>query len=130
MLLNYPWPGNVRELEHLIHQLVIFTGGYTIQATDLPAVVRTGSPDISAEPARSTDDPWLALIGRYLAAYAGSAAHEELLEKVEKLLIAEALRQSEGNQTHAARLLGLARPTLHAKMHRYGLHGGGDAPRC
>jgi DNA-binding NtrC family response regulator len=128
LLLNYPWPGNVRELEHLIHQLVIFTGGYTIQATDLPVVVRTGSPATSAQSARSADDQWLALIRAYLANYGGSAAHEGLLEKVERLLITEALGQSDGNQTHAARLLGLARPTLHAKMHKYGLRGNSDAP--
>jgi DNA-binding NtrC family response regulator len=129
LLLNYPWPGNIRELQHLIHQLVIFTGGYTIQVTDLPAVVRSGSPDTSAESAGSADAPWLALIRGYLTTYGGNAAHEELLEKVERLLITEALEQSEGNQTRAARLLGLARPTLHAKMHRYGLCGGGEGPR-
>ena len=40
-LVNYSWPGNVRELEHLIQRLMIFTGGYTIQAHDLPWTMRT-----------------------------------------------------------------------------------------
>ena len=50
----------------------------------------------------------------------GDHACEELLEKIERLLIVEALRRSQGNQTHAARLLGLPRPTLHARMQKYG----------
>ena len=123
LLANYSWPGNVRELEHLIEQLVIFTGGYTIQAADLPAVVRTGVQEAS-ESAPSDDDQWLTLIRGYLTAYGGSAAHEDLLDKVEKVLLSEALRQSQGNQTRAARLLGLSRPTLHAKMHKHGLRAG------
>jgi len=44
---------------------------------------------------------------------------------VEKHLLAEALRRTHGNQTHAARLLGLARPTLHAKMQKLGLRDEG-----
>ena len=47
--------------------------------------------------------------------------HEQLLEKVESLLLAEALRRSGGKQTHALALLGLARPTLHDKLKKYGL---------
>ena len=129
LLVNYAWPGNVRELEHLIEQLVIFTGGYTIQAADLPAVVRTGVREAS-ESAPSADDQWLTLIRAYLAAYGGSAAHEDLLDKIETLLISEALRLSHGNQTQAARLLGLSRPTLHAKMRKHGLRAGDDAPQA
>ena len=39
-LVNHSWPGNVRELEHLIQRLMIFAGGYTIQAHDLPWSLR------------------------------------------------------------------------------------------
>ena len=127
LLVNYAWPGNVRELEHLIEQLVIFTGGYTIQAADLPAIIRTGVPEAAAESGPSSDEQWLALIRGYLANYQGKAAHEELLDRVEKVLIAEALQQSGGNQTHASRLLGLARPTLHAKIAKHGLRTNDDS---
>ena len=51
----------------------------------------------------------------------GSATHTEFLELADKLLVAEALRLTGGNQTHAAKLLGLTRPTLQAKMQKYGL---------
>ncbi len=129
LLVNYLWPGNVRELQHLIQQLVIFSGGYTIQAADLPAVVRSGVPETLAQSLPFTEEQWLPLIRSYLASYDGRAAHEELLDMIDKLLITEALRQSAGNQTHAARLLGLARPTLHAKMRKLGIRADDDSPR-
>ncbi|MGD0897348.1 MAG: sigma-54 dependent transcriptional regulator [Thermoguttaceae bacterium] len=126
-LIHYSWPGNVRELEHLVQRLMIFTGGYTIQANDLPWIPKTGPEVPSAGAMPASDEQWLALIRTHLASYAGDRAHEELLEKVEKLLLAEALWRCQGNQTHAARLLGLPRPTLHAKMQKYGLHGRQDS---
>ena len=118
VLVNYSWPGNVRELEHLVQRLIIFTGGYTIQAQDLLPALRS-DPHLPVSPSR--EDQWLDLIQSHLASYQGDRAGEELLEKVEKLLIGEALQRSQGNQTQAARLLGLPRPTLHARMQKYGL---------
>ncbi len=121
-LVNYSWPGNVRELEHLVQRLMIFAGGYTIQAHDLPWTLRTDTqaPADAANP--SSEEQWLNLIRTHLTSYRGAHACEELLEKIEKLLIVEALRRTQGNQTHAARLLGLPRPTLHARMQKYGMH--------
>jgi transcriptional regulator with GAF, ATPase, and Fis domain len=127
-LTNHSWPGNVRELEHLMQRLMIFTGGYTIQADDLPWTLRVDpqTPPHEAQP--SGEEQWLSLIRAYLVSYQGDHACEELLEKIERLLIVEALRRSQGNQTHAARLLGLPRPTLHARMQKYGMHRGDDQP--
>jgi nitrogen regulation protein NR(I) len=122
-LVIYSWPGNVRELEHLIQRLMIFAGGYTIQDQDLPLAVRAG-PQANADPANpSGEEPWLNLIRAHLSSYQGPHACEDLLEMVERLLIGEALHRSQGNQTHAARLLGMPRPTLHARMQKYGMHG-------
>ncbi len=117
VLVNYSWPGNVRELEHLVQRLIIFTGGYTIQAEDLPPALHS-DPRLAAV---AGDEPWLKLVRAHLAAHEGDRACEEMLEKVERLAIVEALRRTQGNQTHAARLLGLPRPTLHARMQKYGL---------
>lgn len=118
VLVNYSWPGNVRELEHLVQRLILFTGGYTIQAEDLLPALKSDSQSPATPPA---DDGWLSLIQAHLSSCQGERAGEELLEKVEKLMIGEALRRSQGNQTQAARLLGLPRPTLHARMQKYGL---------
>jgi DNA-binding NtrC family response regulator len=104
---------------------VIFTRGYPIQAADLPPQI-SDQGSLPGRSAAGPDEPrWLDLIRDYLNAYHGASAHEHLLEQVERLLLAEALERSRGNQTHAARLLGLARPTLHAKLQRYGLRDTG-----
>ena len=120
-LKNYAWPGNVRELEHLLQRVLIFTRGYTIQAADLPATLRTTTEPSGGEVGGTDDQPWLNLIRQYLKSYGGTRAYEQVLEKVERLLLAEALQRAKGNKAHAARLLGLPRPTLHAKLQRYGL---------
>jgi DNA-binding protein Fis len=44
-----------------------------------------------------------------------------MTDLLDRLLVVEALRLTQGNQTHAARLLGLTRPTLQAKMQRYNI---------
>ncbi len=118
VLVNYAWPGNVRELEHLVQRLIIFTGGYTIQAEDLLPALQS-DPHSHVSP--SGEDQWLSLIQEHLSSHQGDRAGDELLEKVEKLMIGEALRRSQGNRTQAALLLGMPRPTLHARMQKYGL---------
>jgi nitrogen regulation protein NR(I) len=119
-LAQYSWPGNVRELEHLIQRLMIFSGGYTIQAHDLPWA--EGSHAASG----GSEEAYRQLVRSYLDACSGEQAYAGLVEKIERLLIAEALRRSGGNQTRAAQLLGLPRPTLHAKMQKLGLRSGSD----
>ena len=126
-LVNYSWPGNVRELEHLIQRLMVFTGGYTIQVNDLPRVLRATPQSQDQGEASFDEEQYHSLVRSHLDSHGGDRAHESLLEKIEKLLIVEALQCSHGNQTCAGQLLGLPRPTLHAKMQKCGLHCGGDS---
>ncbi len=121
LLEAYPWPGNVRELSHAIQRAMIFTHGHPIQAADLSSVLEHRPGDLAQSELLADDELAKALVVRYLASHGGEGAHERLLGMVEKHLLAEALRRTQGNQTHAARLLGLARPTLHAKMQKHGL---------
>ena len=114
LLVNYLWPGNVRELQHLIQQLVIFSGGYTIQAADLPAVVRSGVPRTSAQSLPFTEEQWLPLIRSYLASYDGRAAHEELLDMIDKATDHRSITAIRGKsdsccQTFGARTADIAR---------------------
>ncbi len=120
-LRDYSWPGNVRELEHCIERAVIYSRGRPIQAADLPMVLELERGRPSGERMGEDDDPLNDTVRFYLNKYAGDRACERLLETAEKLLLAEALRRTGGNQTSAAKLLGLARPTLHAKLRKYGL---------
>lgn len=127
LLRNYPWPGNVREFSHTLQRAMIFTHGYPIQAADLSTVLQQHPEEIRQADTLREEDALCMLVARYLASRGGEGAHERLLAMVEKALLSEALRKTQGNQTHAARLLGLARPTLHAKMQKYGLRGDGGS---
>ncbi len=121
LLLKHSWPGNVRELMHALQSVAIFTQGYPIQAADLDAVLKKPSPGELAEAGRRMDELLRSLVRQQLIGSREGPLYSEFLEKVERLLLTEALRHSKGNQTHAARLLGLARPTLHAKLQKFGL---------
>ncbi len=61
----------------------------------------------------------LDLVRRYLDTDSGAGAHERFMSEMERLLLGEALERTGGNQTQAALLLGITRPTLHAKLQRY-----------
>ena len=124
LLQEFPWPGNVRQLAHCIQRALIFTRGYPIQAGDLPLAGESGSN--RAAGSGLAGEELGELVRRYLATCTADRAHEEFMEQADKLLVDEALRRAGGNQTHAARLLGLPRPTLHAKMQKHGLHGKRD----
>jgi nitrogen regulation protein NR(I) len=122
LLQEYSWPGNVRELQHRLRRAVIFTRGYPIQASDLLLGRESCRESVLSGPQEAGEGRWRDLVCKYLEVYRGTRAHEELVEKIEKLLLAEALRRTQGNQTHAARLLGLPRATFLTKVEKHGLH--------
>jgi nitrogen regulation protein NR(I) len=119
------WPGNVRELQHCLHRTLIITGGRPIQATDLQLGDEQPSAESAGEAAVPADE-LKNLVRRFLDGYQGQRAHAELLDEAERLLLQEALRRNRGNQSQAARQLGLTRPTLHAKIHKFGLAAADD----
>jgi transcriptional regulator with GAF, ATPase, and Fis domain/tetratricopeptide (TPR) repeat protein len=96
-LLAHPWPGNVRELENEI-QRVLALGGDLIGEADLSGAIRGGE-----DPPLRADD-------------LDVRRHVELLERD---LLRRALERTEGNQTRAAKLLGLSRYGLLKKLRRY-----------
>jgi nitrogen regulation protein NR(I) len=122
ILQSHRWTGNVRELEHCIHRAMIFTRGYPIQADDVKKALERPGDDSDVRTGPQPDqDALRGIVARYLKNRSGELTHTQLLESVDKLLVAEALKITGGNQTHAARHLGITRPTLQAKMSKYGL---------
>jgi DNA-binding NtrC family response regulator len=94
-LVAYEWPGNIRELRNLIERARAFAG----------------SEPISIE---------------HVASGLGGASrpHQGLREakrSAEAQAIVDTLAQCAGNQTHAAKLLGISRTTLVEKLERYGI---------
>jgi len=96
-LLQHAWPGNVRELENVIGHAAMMTGDQTIDVEDLPAYLR--------EAPRSMPEA------------ATLAEHERLLPM-------QALEAAGGNQSEAARTLGIGRDALRYKLRRSGLAAG------
>jgi len=102
-LCAYGWPGNVRELENELARAAALADG-VIEVAHLSAQVAAASPPAAARPPR----------GRELQL-------RPQVEALERSLVEEALRRTGGNQTAAARLLGLSRFGLQKKLRRYGI---------
>ncbi|GFK93796.1 Nitrogen regulation protein NR(I) [Fundidesulfovibrio magnetotacticus] len=119
-LEDHAWPGNVRELSNVLNKTLIFSRGLAISADDVRAAIAGRTPaeshDLAAD-AEGALDAWV----RAVVAAGGPDLHNRAVDRLSALVVAEALRVSGGNRTHAARLLGLSRPTLLAKMDKLGL---------
>jgi DNA-binding protein Fis len=108
-----------------LYRALILTHGYPIQGEDIRTSLQ--SETSRATPAEADAAETLRqIVLEYLRSHSGEATHSDFIERIEKLLLMEALKLARGNQTHAARWLGLARPTLKAKMDRYGLGNARD----
>ncbi len=102
-LWEYDWPGNVRELENLIERLVILSDDGAIRVENLPPNIRSFISDKKIPRPTLTDE---------------GIDLNQAVEEFEYRLIDEALRRTKGNKQAAARLLGLKRTTLVAKLRR------------
>ncbi len=89
--------------------------------TDSEKPYGSGDASYQAAGGEAVQQTMLRIVRDYMDRHSGSGTHERFLADVERLLITEALVRSDGNQSHAAKLLGLTRPTLHAKLQRYGI---------
>jgi two-component system response regulator AtoC len=101
-LLAYAWPGNVRELENVMERALILAEGERITLRELPENVV--SPAKGSPGASSAD---LSL------RRARKALEADLIER--------ALRTTDGNRTHAARLLQISHRALLYKIKEYGI---------
>ena len=99
-LMTYQWPGNVRELQNCIDRAVALARYDRLTVDNLPERIQRYRH--TATPAHA-DDP-----GALLP-----------LAEVERRHILRVLEECSGNQTMAARILGLARRTLYRKLAEY-----------
>jgi len=103
---TYPWPGNVRELRNAVERMVVMSDGPVLTVDDVPYEIRSGGPAPAEE------------------VVAGAAEGVELptLREVERRYIERVLRYTGGNRKEAARILGIDRSTLYARMKAYGIN--------
>jgi Nif-specific regulatory protein len=109
VLCQYGWPGNVRELENAVERAIVACDGSVVEERHLPRTIR--------EAARLSPDRKLSLA--------------EAVERLERKLIDDALRESQGNLARAARALGTTERILRYKVGKYKLAAGRSrAPRA
>jgi nitrogen regulation protein NR(I) len=120
ILNNYAWPGNVRELANTVQKALIFSRGAPISGEEVSLAIRGESEAREATQYREEESicQW---VSRALAFGGGDRIFADLVDRFSGLLITEALNLTSGNRSQAARLLGLSRPTLLAKIEKYGI---------
>ena len=103
---DYHWPGNVRELSNVIERAVALSDGQIITRADLPTTISTPESAPTA-PIRTAP-----------------ATYQEAIENAKQEAILSALEATKGNQSHAAKLLGIERSYLSRLMKQLGLREG------
>ncbi len=141
--LNYAWPGNVRELENTIQSAIIFCGQNKLITQDHlskyflescreqepqnrrpPVALEKQGYGEQAAPLPTPDAPTR---GVEIGPSPGEAPPEPLkqyLLRLERAYVEKTLKQTGGNVARAARRLGLAPPSLHYKIKKYGFDTG------
>lgn len=103
----HDWPGNVRELENTIARLLALAPDDRITLEAWRSLVTPARRAVAASTTGSDPGPSFPLRTR--------------IEAVEASIIAEVYRESARNQSETARRLGISRPALIEKLHKYGL---------
>lgn len=96
-LMKYNYPGNIRELENIVERSVIFSRSDTIRAMDLPPLI-----DLDRDEKNSR----IIINGNY----------DELMNGYESDLIIQAMKESEGNKSEAARKLGISERRIRSRI--------------
>jgi nitrogen regulation protein NR(I) len=120
IMQNYSWPGNVRELANTVQKALIFGRGAPISAEEISQAIR-GEVSRKEITLKKEDDSVRQWAREALSHVGGEKLFTDLMDRFGALLIAEALNITGGNRSQAAKLLGLSRPTLLAKMEKFGI---------
>jgi two-component system nitrogen regulation response regulator GlnG len=116
-LTHYTWPGNVRELEAVLRQSLLNTTGNVILPEFLPESVRHGG--MTAPPTAAEHDAPPSDLQPYVEEclrHGSEDMYAGCVERMERYVLTQALRHAQGNQSQAARMLGITRGSLRNKM--------------
>jgi DNA-binding NtrC family response regulator len=111
LLVSYAWPGNIRELRNTIERALLLSNGDSITPEDLPLEKMRGTPVSMERVPEAAPRP--------AQAFAIAGLDDE--SRVDYERIVESLSLCSGNQTRAAKLLGMSRRTFCARLKAYGI---------
>ena len=113
---KYHWPGNVRQLRNVVRTSLILGAGPTLSLADVSWLFD------ELQPLTQQDHADYDLL-REKHAYNDFGLGGVPLERLERRAILDTLRQTQGNQTKAAKVLGISDRTLRDRIHRYRREG-------
>jgi DNA-binding NtrC family response regulator len=127
ILTSYNWPGNVRELQNVLKQTLLRSAGPVIIPDFLPDRIRhpevaataSSSAVVDADPAAGETD-----LRQFVEDQLDSGStnlYAETLEFMERYVVTHVLRICDGNQSKAARILGITRGCLRNKVRTLGV---------
>jgi len=119
-LASYDWPGNVRELSNTIQKILIFNRGTPVSSQDIISAL--GGKSIHRAKASDNQDQAIqSWVRQALIDEDNPDLFDSCVDRFVSILISEALNLTNGNRSKAAKLLGISRPTLHARIDKYNL---------
>ena len=119
ILAKYHWPGNVRQLRNVVRTSLILGDGQTLSLADVSWLFDELQP-LTQQKSGTHDAPRIehqfsnGRLTQYNSGLGGVP-----LEQLERQAILETLQQTGGNQTKAAKVLGISDRTLRDRIHRY-----------
>ncbi|HET7542692.1 MAG TPA: sigma 54-interacting transcriptional regulator [Polyangiaceae bacterium] len=115
-LLQHAWPGNIRELENVIHHALLVSKGRKIAPSDLRlTALPIRAPVAAASAASSAEDALAQDLRRLFETDAPN-----LYDTIERVVFCTAFDYSDRNQLQTARLLGISRNVVRARLSEYG----------
>ncbi len=119
ILARYPWPGNVRQLRNVVLTSLILGAGPKLSLADVSWLFDELQPLTQHDAGRRTTVETMSPSTQPGTVSSPSRVGGIPLADLEKQAILETLRQTSGNQTKAAKVLGISDRTLREKMRRY-----------
>jgi len=122
-LKHYRWPGNVRELSHVIERAVLWSHGTTLGVEHLSLVTPGDAPGPADRSPPAAAPPGAQSAPAPMPEPSVLPPPGMDLERWERTMIEQAMRECAGNQTRAAQRLGISRDTLRYRLKKYGIQG-------